>query len=216
MTSITPTPRAPAGEFRAPLDGAARGRLVFSGGTPDLTVFADRSLDDLAHARFDGPRPRVRAAGGEVVVSFPGPDLFGWLIFGLRPARAHIALSPWIPWAFYFHGGVHRLTADLRELALCGVELHGGVGRAELRLPRPTGTVRISFAKGVGRLTIHRPSGTPLRLAVRGGISSLAIDGEEFGAIGDGIRRETAGWPSAPDRLDVAIAGGVGHLAIAD
>jgi hypothetical protein len=208
--------RCPAREFLAPLDGAPRGRLVFSGGTPDLTVCADRSLGDLAQVRFDGPRPRVRAAGGEVVVSYPGLGLLGWLAYALRPARAQVALNPAIPWAFDFRDSVHRLTADLRELALAGVEVHGGVGRAELWLPRPTGTVGISVAKGVGGLTIHRPTGTPLRLSVRGAISSLSIDGEELGTIDGGIRRETAGWPGAPDRLDVAVAGGVSHLAITD
>ena len=83
-------------------------------------------------------------------------------------------------------------------------------------MPRPTGTVRISIAGGVGNLTIHRPAGTPLRLFVRGGLSSLSVDGEEIGGVGGGLRRETAGWPSAPDRLDVAVSGGVSHLAIAD
>jgi hypothetical protein len=216
MTSITPDPGAVAREFRAPFDGAPQGRLVFSGGTPDLTVSTDRSLGDLAHARFDGPPPRVFAAGGEVVVSYPGRGPAGWLRYALRPARAHLVIKPSVPWAFDFREGVHRLRADLRELALAGVEVHGGVGRADLCLPRPTGTVRISIAGGVGDLTIHRPAGTPLRRSVRGGLSSLSTDGEELGGIGGGLRRETAGWPGAPDRLDVAVTGGVGHLMIAE
>jgi len=208
--------RSPAGEYRAPLDGAPRGRLVFSDGTPDLTVSADRSLGDLAHVRFDGIPPRVRVAGGEVVVSYPGRGLFGWLRYALRPARAQVGLNPSVSWAFDFREGVQRLWADLRELALADVEVHGGVGRAELWLPRPTGTVRLSVVGGVGNLTMHRPAGTPLRLSVDRGLSSLSIDGQELGGVGGGLRRETAGWPTAPDRLDVAVAGGVGHLAIVD
>ena len=127
--------RSPSCEYRAPLEGAPRGRLVFSSGTPDLTVSTDRSLGDLACARFDGSVPRVCAAGGEVVVSYPGRGLLGWLRYVLLPARAQVVLNPSVPWAFDFREGVQRLEADLRELVLADVEIRGGVGRAASGCP---------------------------------------------------------------------------------
>jgi hypothetical protein len=65
---------------------------------------------------------------------------------------------------------------------------------------------------GINSVSIHRPDGIPLRLSVRGGISSLSLDAESFGSFGRGILRETGGWSEATDRLKVTVAGGLSHL----
>jgi hypothetical protein len=72
--------------------------------------------------------------------------------------------------------------------------------------------LRKQFGKTVGRLMAwtHRRSGAwqdhvhprrrpkrPVRLSIRGGISSLSFDGEQFGSIGRGIRHLKAGWAEA-------------------
>lgn len=202
-------------DILAPMDGVSAGRLVLARGTPDLVVSSDRTLPDLAHARFDGLRPRVTANGGEIVVSYPGGGWLGFLRYAFQPARGEVVLNATIPWALEFRDGVQRISADLRRLEVSGVHIGAGVGRAEIWLPAPSGTVPVSFGS-VGSLHLHRPPGSPLRVSIRGGISSLRLDGEELGGIGDGIHRETPGWGSAPDRFDVTVRGGVSHVAITD
>ena len=201
--------------FTAPLDGAQQGRLAFDGGTPELHLSAGQSPDRLVEASFEGHRPQIRTQDGEVALIYQ-TGFLAWIRHAMRPARARVALNPLIPWSLEFRGGVHPMTADLRALSITAIEMQGGVSRGELWLPRPTGTVRLSIGGGVSSLTIHRPAGTPIRVSVRGGISSVSIDGEELGGIGGGFRRETAGWHSAPDRLDLAVAGGVSNLTVTD
>ena len=212
-TSVSSTERGRSREFVAPIGGATHGRLVLDRGTPDLDVAADPSLRDLVRASFRGPLPEVSATEGTVIVHYPGFGPVGWLFRSWR-ARGDIALNPVIPWAVELRGGVHRLRADLRSLILDTVAIRGGVGGAELWLPRPRGTLSVEFAGGVNSVSIHRPHETPVRLSIRGGISSLSFDAEQFGSIGRGIRRQTAGWAEATDRLEVSIAGGVNHLDI--
>jgi hypothetical protein len=209
------TARSGDADVTAPLDGARRGRLVLSRGTPNLAVSSDRTLDELARAHFDGLVPAVDVRDGMVAIRYPGGGIFGWPRHAFRAARADVALNPAVPWSLEFGEGVQRISADLRELDLTAVEVRGGLGRAELWLPRPSGTVSISF-RSIGALHLHRPPGTSLRVSIRGGISSLSLDGEELGGIGGGIRRETPGWAGAPDRYDVVVRGGVSHVAIGD
>jgi hypothetical protein len=94
--------------------------------------------------------------------------------------------------------------------------MDGGVYRAELWLPHPNGTVRIRVASGVNRLAIHRHPETAMRLSLRGGVSSLQIDGAEAGAIAGDIRRATPDWATAPDRYDVMVSGGANQVLVTE
>lgn len=200
-------------EFSAPLAGASSGRLVLEHGAPDLRIAGDGSLEELARGSFSGHLPEVSVDSGKIVVSYPAYGPARWLV-RLRRARAVLALNPSVPWRFELRGGVHRLHADLRSHIVDGVAIRGGITSADLWLPKPRGTVPIELAGGINNVSIHRPEGVPARLSVRGGISSLSFDAEEFGSFGREIRRETVGWTDAAHRLAISIAGGVNHLDI--
>jgi hypothetical protein len=206
------TERRRTRDYVTPVGSATRCRLVLAHGTPDLHVVADPSLKDLVRASFSGRLPEVSATGGKVVVSYPARGPAGWRF--LRRARGDIALNAGVPWTLELIGGVHRLHADFRSLTLEGTAIRGGVNHAELWLPPPRGTVPFELAGGINNVSIHRPDGIPLGLSVRGGISSLRLDAENFGSFGRGILRETGGWSEATDRLTVTIAGGVNHLIV--
>ena len=96
-----------------------------------------------------------------------------------------------------------------------GIEIRGGVSRADLRLPRPTGTVPIRVSGGVSHLTIHRPGTVPGRIQIGGGVSKLELDTQYLGAIGGPVRLETSGYPDARDRYDLEIGGGASKITIA-
>jgi hypothetical protein len=198
-----------------PLARAEYGRLAVEGGTGALEVVARRSSEWLLDASFVGDHPRVQASDGEVVMTY-STGFVAWLRHSLRPRRARLGLNSSIPWWLEFRGGLHGARVDLRDLRVVSIGVRGGVSRGHLWLPQPSGTVRLSISGGVQGVTVHRPPSTPIRISVRGGVSSLTIDGEEVGGIGGGFRRETSGWTGAPDRLDVAIEGGVSDLAVID
>lgn len=187
---------------------------MVAGGRPELDITGDRASGDLAHVITQGRKPLVTAARGEVHLRYAHAGVIGWLREIARPPRAAIALGVPVAWALEFPDGVYRLRAKLHDLFVTRIEVRGGINRAELWLPWPTATVPVIVTGGVSGLRIHRPAGTPLRLAVGGGVSSLSIDGERSGALGRSIRHESPGWATAPDRLDISIRGGVSSLEV--
>jgi hypothetical protein len=63
-------------------------------------------------------------------------------------------------------------------------------------------------------VAIRRPSGTPIRVSVRGGASRLTLDTHQFGAVGGETRWETADFDQATDRYDLEISGGANGLTV--
>jgi hypothetical protein len=213
---IVSAPYAKNRTVGVPLGGASEGRLVLERGTPHVEVSADPRLPDLALARFDGERPATITSNGSLTIRYAGGGIAAWLRHLLRSPRAHLVLNAGIPWFLELRGGIHRLIADLRHLPLAGIDMHGGVNRAELWLPRPSGTVRIRVKGGANSLTIHRHRDTAMRLSLEGGVASLQIDEAEAGAIAGSIRRATPDWTSAPDRYDVTISGGASQVLVTE
>ena len=217
MTIATPTRAQRAHEFRAPLDGARSGRLVFDAGTPELALSGDPSWTDLLWARFTRIHPDIHTSTGEVVVRYPHVvPLVGWIRHSIHAPKGRVGLSVAVPWTLEFRRGATRLEADLRDVDVRSVTIESGVGHAVLRLGRPRGTVTVSMTGGVSHLEVHRPSNAPIRLTVDGSIGSMTLDDESLGAVGGRLRRESDAWALAAHRLDVSVRGGIGHLLVAD
>jgi hypothetical protein len=215
MTAPAPTRVHEVRDFQAPVDGARIGRLVFDAGTPELLLSGDRGLPELLRARFSRVLPDVRTLGGEVVVTYPPVlPVVGWIRHGVLQPRGEVTLNAAIPWELEFRRGITRLEADLRDVDIRDVVIRSGASHARLRLGTPRGAVHVAMTGGVSNLEIERPAGTPIRLTVDGSIGSLTIEDDTLGAIGGRLQRATDGWSQAADRFDVAVGGGIGHLAV--
>ena len=194
---------------RAPIGGAAQGRLRFGGGAARLALRGAR-IKDLYRASFDGKRPQVTVrANGEVDVHYKG---FSW--FGARDVAAQLTLTTAVPWSVEIRGGVSHLAADLRELQISSIEITGGASESELSLPRPHGTSTVRLSGGASRLVIRRPRGTAAQISVRGGASKLVFDAQALGAVGGPTRLSTPGWDLAPDRWSIELTGGASDLSV--
>ncbi len=181
-------------------------RLVFPHGVANLTLRVDSSMATEYRGEFYGPKPQEN---GIVTVDYPR---FNPLIWGRT--SADIALSPAVAWRLEIRGGVSGLIADLQEIVLDAIDVRGGVNRAELRLPRPSGAVPIHVSGGVSHLTLRRPEGVAARVHIGGGASKLALDTQYLGAIGGPVRLETPDYPAASARYDLEIGGGASKLTI--
>ena len=211
------------GSFAAPVGAVTSGTLVFLSGAPLITVRGDPTLAELYRARFAGPVPRMRVRGGVVTVAYPRFGWFDWRaqIAGQNiEASAHwrkdtgeITLNCAIPWSIELRGGVSQWSSDLRTVRLAAFELKGGASKFELMLPRPAGIVPIRVGGGMSRVSIERPSGTAMSLAIRGGASELVVDGEVYKGAGQ-LSIQTPGAESALDRYDIEISGGVSKMQI--
>jgi DNA-binding MarR family transcriptional regulator len=218
--------------YIAPLAGATRGRLVFISGAPRLSLTAapfgpqavarvvmetsasrlslsgDAPPDQLATASFDGPPPDVRMADGTVTVRYRRPRL------DVRSRRARISLNPSIPWTVEVRGGVTDLDADLRDVALSGLQLDGGVNHLRLELAAPSGTVRLEINGSASDARIARPPGTDLALHARGVLSYLLFDEEKRETVGGELRMQSRGFGRATDRYEIDMTGGAARLTI--
>lgn len=184
-------------------------RLVFPHGVANLTMRVDESMAGTYRGEFYGPKPHVTEADGVVSIDYPR---FNPLIWG-RTA-ADITLNPSVAWAIDIRDGVSRWNADLRKVELTGIDVRGGVSRAELQLPRPTGSVRIRVSGGASSMMLRRPAGVAARIQIGGGVSKLALDDQFLGAVGGPVRLETPDYGAGAERYDVEIGGGASKVTV--
>ena len=190
--------------------GKSTSRLVFRHGVANLTIRVDAALASPYRGEFYGPKPHVTEADGVITIDYPR---FNPLIWG-RTA-ADIAVNPSVAWFIEIRDGVSRWDADLRNVGLAGIEVHGGVNRGDLQLPEPAGTVRVRVSGGASHLRLRRPAAIPVRLHIGGGASKLALDDQGFGAVGGPVRLESPDYSAAVNRYDVEIGGGASQVTIA-
>jgi hypothetical protein len=199
-------------QFSAPRGSLTSGRLEFARGAAGLAI-RGASMADLFQARFRGPVPTVSVHGGTVTVRYPRFSPRGWL----RPWRrrgAQVTLSQDVAWDILVRRGAAHLDADLRDVAVAGVDVRQGASRVELRLPHPAGVVPVRIDGGASHVRISRPAGTPARLRVGRGVTYLTFDEQEFGAVGGRLRLESRDAGGANGRYEIAISGGASHVQI--
>jgi DNA-binding MarR family transcriptional regulator len=216
--------------YSAPLGEVTRGRLVFQSGAPRISlnvaplgpsasarIIMETSASRLAfagaappaeliHASFDGPLPDVRLVGGAVSVRYRRSR------FASRLAR--IALNGEIPWTIEIAGGLTDLTGSLEGVSLIGLGLQGGVNHVTLELPAPSGTSSIRLEGVASSVSFRRPSGVPVSLRVRGGISHLRLDERRVASV-KGDRAFTSGaFATSPDRYEIEVLGGASDVRV--
>ena len=210
------------GATAAPMASATRGRLVFVGGAPFVTISGDPALgSELYRARHVGAMPSARVRDGVVTVRY---SRTAWLEWRTRFAgqwiqtAAHwrrdmteFVLNSSLPWEVELRGGASAVKADLGGIALRSFECAGGTGMIALSLGRPDGVVPVTVRGGVGDVTILRPADVAVRLSVRGGARETILDGA---ATWSNARIETPGAGAAADRYEIEIAGGANNVVV--
>jgi hypothetical protein len=191
-----------AGELSAPLVGAETGRLVFARGASRLSIRADRNMEELYRARFEGEVPDVRAEGGTVTIRYRP---------SLHPPRGEITLSGRIPWSIEGHAGISDVVADLRDLDLLSWDISAGASRIEARLRRPGTTVRIEIGAGASHVELIRPPGVPVQVRIGAGASHLAID--DFRGTGR-IDWRSPDYEDHEGRYDIEIGAGASNVTV--
>jgi len=216
--------------YLAPLGEVARARLVLATGAPRmnlgrsalgqqvrmvaetaatrLTLRAAKPGGELIRAAFNGPPPDVRTADGTVTMRYRRR------LIDTRGREIEAALHPGPAWWVEIEGGITDLDADLRGLAFLGLEVRGGANHFQLRLPRPSGTVRIALDGGSSEGRIVRPAGVPVALTARGGVSRLRFDDQKHESSGADLRISSPAYAKAPDRYELDLAGGISRLTI--
>lgn len=193
-----------AEELAVPLGLVEAGRLVFARGASHLTLRVDGSMDDLYRARFEGKVPEIRADGGTVTVRYR---------MSLRPPRGEIILSGKVPWSIRARMGMSHVVAELEDLRLTDLEISGGSSHLEMRLPRPTESVRVRIGGGARDVELIRPAGVPVRVHIGSGVSKLEVDDFRLGAGGKTDWR-SPDYEGADGRYEIEIGAGASAVKV--
>jgi hypothetical protein len=202
--------------LRVPYRSESRMRLAVSSGLAHSRIVIDPAAQDLIAIQCgEGPPPRLRAAIGEIGLSWRSS--FGeWLRDALRPRDRDIVivLHPAVEWTLAIRGGLAHVELALSTGTVARIDINGGCSDVRFELPMPTTTMPIRIAGGASQLDVVRPAQTGFSLAVSGGIAALRLDDQRFDAIGGSTRLESHNnVPGAP-RYELQVNGGASDLAI--
>jgi AcrR family transcriptional regulator len=191
-------------DLDAPLRISEHSHLIVERGAVNLTIRADTSLRTLYAVAYEGRPPDLEA----------GADTVRLRLRHERRASCVLTLSSATLWDIHIQGGASQLGADLRGLPLASITISGGVSRATLRLPVPSGTAPLRIEGDVDKLHVERPPGAAIRFHVARAGSRLSLDGLRLRSAGPGTSWESPDYATAHDRYDLALGSGVSGLTI--
>jgi DNA-binding MarR family transcriptional regulator len=204
---------APGGEdalLSTPLGSLESGRLVVSAGATRLTVRADRDLDALYQARFEGPVPEVSASEGEVIIRYPRRM---WALISPKRA-AEVALSAAIPWRIALQVKASEVAGELGGLGLAELELTADASMIRLDLPVPSGVVPLRVSGNASDITIRLPEGVGARVRLKGRMSTLVCDNGTYYSPGNTVWLYSRGEQTSDQHYDVELASSVSQFTV--
>jgi DNA-binding MarR family transcriptional regulator len=163
---------------------------------------------ELLRATFVGPPPDIRRADGFITMRYRRR------LLDTRSREIDARLHHGVAWSIEVDGGISDLDGDFRELQFEALEIHGGSNHLRLRLPRPSGTVRILLVGGASDVRLSRPAEVPVAVASRGGVAHLLLDQIRREGSGTDLRLESRGYEAIPDRYLLELEGSVAQLRI--
>ena len=216
---VAAAPAIPAsdlpGTSTAPVGDLSKARLSMEVGAARISMRAEDLGSELYRAGFEypaGQRPSITLQGDTLRIQDPG--LKHRDFFHHQRRNLNLVLNSRLPWALEVSGGATSDNLDLRSLTLTGLRIDGGANRADVRLPRPQGTVEVRAAGGATHLDFHRPGGTEVSVHMTGGANSLEVDGSNRSTLGGDLAYSTGGYDSASDRYSVEVSGGATKVTL--
>jgi DNA-binding MarR family transcriptional regulator len=210
LVQLREAPEREGGIFSAPLGDLKSAQLVVSSGISALTLRADGTMTELYQARFEGPMPELKAVNGVVTIRYPRRL---WPL-DRKQNVAEVTLSAAIPWQIVIRGGAAQIIAELGNLDLTGLEVHGGLSSSRLELPVPSGVVPIQINGGASDITIRRPAGVDARVHLKGWASTFIFDDQMFSAVGNDVRLQSPGYDAASRSYDIEVNSSVSMVTI--
>lgn len=185
-------------EVVVPVGAVEAGHLVFTTGATRLTLGGGAGSGELLRAHFGKLAPSVLVEGGLVKV-FYRQALLNW-----SANSANIQLNPQVPWRLDLVSSGASCSADLRAIALSGLEVNGKASSVEIVLPSPRTSVPVRIAGSASTVVIRHPKGTELQLRVQRGAANVIIDGEALELTTSKPYR-TTGYAVVGDRYDIEV-----------
>jgi hypothetical protein len=192
----------------------ARARLVLLSGAANLVIRAEPGFGALCRVAAPMAKRLAVDERQNLVTLRKAHGGSWWKRSPAASPDAAVVLSADFAWEISASGGLANVRLEFATTRVLAIEVSGGASGCDLRLGRPRGECAVRVAGGVSEFALRRPADVGVRLAVSGGVTSLALDEFFFGAIGGKVRLESANHRDAADRYEVEISGGASGIRI--
>lgn len=208
VASVWPGRRRAVEELALPIgpSPAASVQLRFGGGVLEV---GRAGPGVLLAGRFQGG-VRYRTHGPDAVELEPDTGR-GWPMSGAT-FQWSLGLTGEKPLDLRLDTGASRATIDLADLLVRQLELHSGAAETRLRLPRAAGATLVRTDTGVSSLLIEIPPGVGARIRSTMAMGRVDVDPARFTRYAEGW--QSPDYPTAANRVDLDVRGGVGSVTI--
>ena len=210
-TATPPAGRSAPQVLALALDGAADAevRVAFGAGTLQLGTAASGQLVD---GTFDGGVEATPAGPGRVRLTTPHPASWSW-DWGRAPFTWRMGLTAEVPLRLEIETGASDNEIDLSGLRVTDLRLRTGAAQSRVTLPA-AGVTRVSAEGGAAQMRFRVPPGVAARITGTMAIGTTDVDLRRFPRTADGAAWASPDFDSNPNRVEIAIRGGVGQVTI--
>ena len=193
------------------LDGAADAEVRIAFGAGKL-VIGPAASGRLVDGTFEGGVDATPSGPGRVRLAPPHFTTWNW--GGRRPLFAwRVGLTAEVPLRLEVETGASDNELDLSGLRVTDLRLRTGAAQSRVTLPT-AGVTRVNAEGGATQMRFRVPVGVAARITSAMAIGTTDVDTNRFPRTTDGTAWASPDFEANPNRVEIAVRGGVGQVAI--
>jgi hypothetical protein len=193
------------------LDGATDAEVRVAFGAGKLLV-GPAASGLLVDGTFEGGVNATPSGPGRVRLTTPHPASWSW-DWGRAPFDWRLGLTREVPLRLEVETGASDNELDLSGLRVTDLRLRTGAAQSRVTLPA-TGVTRVSAEGGAAQMRFRVPTGVAARITSTMAIGSTDVDTGRFPRTPDGGAWASPDFDTNPNRVEIAVRGGVGQVTI--
>ncbi len=193
------------------LDGATDAEVRIAFGAGKLVV-GPAASGRLVDGSFEGGVEAMPAGPGRVRLTPPHVASWSW---GWRrpPFAWRVGLTAEVPLRLEVETGASDNELDLGRLRVTDLRLRTGAAQSRVTLPA-AGATRVNAEGGASQMRFRVPVGVAARITSSMAIGTTDVDTNRFPRTTDGSAWASPDFDSNPNRVEIAVRGGVGQVTI--
>jgi hypothetical protein len=193
------------------LEGAADAEVRIAFGAGKLLI-GPAASGRLVDGTFDGGVDATPAGPGRVRLTTPHPASWSWG-WGRAPFDWRVGLTAEVPIRLEVETGASDNELDLGSLRITDLRLRTGAAQSRVTLPA-AGVTRVNAEGGAAQMRFRVPIGVAARITSTMAIGTTDVDTNRFPRTADGRAWASPDFDSNPNRVEIAVRGGVGQVTI--